>query len=253
MNLYVISMFILTCFLLLKRQNILDLDVKTSVIVTLAFLLLISNKHLFEDFETSNEAVQTVASVYNSGKLTATELNITGAASLGSLNLLPRGVIVAWNSEAAPTGWALCDGQNGTPDLRGRFIRMKNDDITGPNAWASYVYTAELVSSLADKTACGNSRTDMKSSILKFKLGDKGGTDHHVLDAVEIPPHTHGFPSLPLAAWGPGPHAYAGGLDGGGLWDGAPWKHIDTTLPGGGGAGHNNMPPFYVMCYIMKL
>jgi hypothetical protein len=23
-----------------------------------------------------------------------------------------------------PDGWAICDGTNGTPDLRGRFIRM---------------------------------------------------------------------------------------------------------------------------------
>src|SRR5262249_3903389 len=37
----------------------------------------------------------------------------------------PTGTILAWssNSAAIPTGWAICNGQNGTPDLRGRFLR----------------------------------------------------------------------------------------------------------------------------------
>lgn len=37
---------------------------------------------------------------------------------------LPSGVIVMWSGEldAIPSGWALCDGNNGTPDLRDRFV-----------------------------------------------------------------------------------------------------------------------------------
>jgi hypothetical protein len=38
---------------------------------------------------------------------------------------MPHGVILAWYSKegAIPSGWAICDGTNGTPDLRGRFLR----------------------------------------------------------------------------------------------------------------------------------
>lgn len=38
--------------------------------------------------------------------------------------LLPRGTIVAWSGSknTIPAGWALCEGLNGTPDLRDRFI-----------------------------------------------------------------------------------------------------------------------------------
>ena len=37
---------------------------------------------------------------------------------------VPAGLIAAWSgaASAVPAGWALCDGANGTPDLRGRFL-----------------------------------------------------------------------------------------------------------------------------------
>lgn len=37
---------------------------------------------------------------------------------------IPSGVIVAWSGSSTniPAGWALCDGNNNTPDLSGRFI-----------------------------------------------------------------------------------------------------------------------------------
>ena len=40
--------------------------------------------------------------------------NITGG--------VPTGTIVMYNGDVAPSGWALCDGQGGRPDLRDKFI-----------------------------------------------------------------------------------------------------------------------------------
>lgn len=39
-------------------------------------------------------------------------------------NALPKGFIGMWSGSIAsiPTSFALCDGNNGTPDLRDRFI-----------------------------------------------------------------------------------------------------------------------------------
>ena len=42
--------------------------------------------------------------------------NLTGIVSFIS------GMIIMYNSATAPSGWYLCDGNNGTPDLRDRFI-----------------------------------------------------------------------------------------------------------------------------------
>lgn len=35
---------------------------------------------------------------------------------------VPSGFIGMWSGTTIPDGWALCDGENGTPDLRGRFV-----------------------------------------------------------------------------------------------------------------------------------
>jgi hypothetical protein len=46
---------------------------------------------------------------------------------------LPPGVIVMWSGSVAsiPNGWALCDGTNGTPDLRDKFIVGARQDDSG--------------------------------------------------------------------------------------------------------------------------
>lgn len=36
--------------------------------------------------------------------------------------LVPSGFIGMWSGSVIPNGWYLCDGNNGTPDLRNRFI-----------------------------------------------------------------------------------------------------------------------------------
>lgn len=41
------------------------------------------------------------------------------------MRAFPKGIILAWyaKSGSVPKGWSVCDGSNGTPDLRGKFIR----------------------------------------------------------------------------------------------------------------------------------
>ena len=56
--------------------------------------------------------------------ITAINTNITKLNNAISTHACPKGSILLWSGHCndIPNGWALCDGQNGRPDLRGRFV-----------------------------------------------------------------------------------------------------------------------------------
>ena len=45
-----------------------------------------------------------------------------GTDGVDGTSNIPSGTIVMYNNYSAPTGWSLCDGQDGRPDLRDKFI-----------------------------------------------------------------------------------------------------------------------------------
>lgn len=44
---------------------------------------------------------------------------------------IPPGGIIMWNNQKIPTGWALCDGNNGRPDLTDKFVRGASIETLG--------------------------------------------------------------------------------------------------------------------------
>lgn len=46
------------------------------------------------------------------------------------VDILPKGSIILWYGMAqyVPTGWAICDGRSGTPNLSGKFVRGSTTD-----------------------------------------------------------------------------------------------------------------------------
>lgn len=121
---------------------------------------------------------------------------------------IPTGVIVMWSgaANAIPSGWALCNGANGTPDLRNRFI-----------------------------VGAGSS----------YSVGATGGADTVTLTRDTIPPHQHFIENVKTtsAYAGTNQNVYFGlGSD----------TVIFTKMDGGSGQPHENRPPYYALCFIIK-
>jgi hypothetical protein len=143
-------------------------------------------------------------------------LNVRNKVMESGFSLIPRGVIVAWTGSQAPDGWAICDGDNGTPDLSGRFI---------------------LGSGFAD-------------NLTPRTLNQRGGAETHTLNVNELPEHDHYVaPSAGYESNSSRRNIYA---DFSG-WHHGRYRRDVRTGPTGRGDPHNNMPPFHVLAYIMKL
>jgi microcystin-dependent protein len=156
----------------------------------------------------------------------------TYAASYGSG--VPKGAILMWSGTTAPTGWSLCDGTNGTPDLRGRFV-------------------------LGSGTGSGlTART----------VGGTGGEEKHTLTTAELPAHNHAVSDPGHSHYWSATRQLAGTDDnnntselskGDRSTQDVPTFYTNSTTTGisisntGSGSSHENMPPFYVLAFIMKL
>lgn len=181
---------------------------------------------------------------------TASEINVLDGATVSTdeLNTLdgvdtagtgfgyvPQGGIIMWSGAVVdiPTGWALCDGSDGTPDLRDRFV------VGAGGAYA---------------------------------VDDTGGADTVTLTEAQIPTHAH-YVNLNTNTTGSHQHTYnQTGINNIGVntfatasanssfttvLTGAAGNHAhnvqgNTNNTGGGGA-HENRPPYYALALIMKL
>lgn len=131
---------------------------------------------------------------------------------------IPRGIIVMWNGTVPPDGWALCNGDNGTPDLRSRFIVSYDDRAPSPGERYIDNYSVGDV---------GGFRYHGYGSLPGDDVVSENNHDDHPVDAVDVA-------------------TCVGGHDNG-LMDtnDAPLDEQHSLT--------DNRPPFYVLAFIMKL
>jgi|688.fasta_scaffold69237_3 hypothetical protein len=148
---------------------------------------------------------------------TADTLGVVRTMDINNMFIPPK-TIIMWTGSQIPTGWKECNGQEGTPDLRGRF----------PLAYNS------------------------ASTSIANTVGKLGGEATVSLQLDQIPRHNHPGGTTSEGGWGTGTKDRVAGTDSGANNSGS-HSHTFTTLPAGGDQSHNNMPRYYVVKFLMKV
>ena len=174
-------------------------------------------------------------------------INKKGIWNLISINsvssAIPTGTIIAWSgvytsnfdstglgTSTQLLGWAICNGNNGTQDLRSRTIIGATD---GPASGAPSYSGSSFV----------NATT--------------GGSETHTLSVAELPAHSHsiqqqgGFDVVGLAVTGNDTNSSAGDATAG---EPDVFNPRDIVIENtGSGSAHNIMQPYMALVYLQKI
>lgn len=126
-----------------------------------------------------------------------------------------------------PNGWALCDGENGTPDLRQKFVRGANPDENPGSTGGIELHRHSLT--LHTKYTTPNHMHLVKGSTSSPLAGYDDTTDEDG-EREEYDIHVHEINFNTHAAGGRHSH------------------YIDDY-----NNNSSNLPPYYDILYIMKL
>lgn len=151
---------------------------------------------------------------------------IIGVANTSTGTTIPAGMISLWYGSigGVPLGWYLCDGSNGTPDLRDRFV-----------VGAGSTYSVAATGGSANAIVVSHT--------------------HTATSTVTDPGHFHSFTARQDASntsYVAGPSADAGQKT-----ENTASKTtgvtVATTNASAGTSGTNaNLPPYYALAYVMK-
>ena len=184
------------------------------------------------DANASYDILAAAVSFAPTGTLSSTNVQNAIVELLNELSpfVVPSGGIIIWSGSSAsiPSGWALCNGTNGTPDLRDRFV-----------------------------VGAGSS----------YSVGNTGGTkdavvvshSHSATSTVSDPGHNHTASVWRVNGANDTTNRFGTYTDaqarGTATTDSAVTGiTVSTSISSAGSSGTNmNLPPYYALCYIMKL
>jgi microcystin-dependent protein len=199
---------------------------------------------------------------------------------------IPSGVIFLWSGSVAtiPSGWALCNGSSGTPDLRNRFVvgagsTYSVGDTGGANTVTldatmipSHTHTVTTTGSTSSENAHSHtfSGTTSGQSVTHSHSVSDPGHAHGITDVQGqinsgAQGRTDAFQSTAITSTATATtgislgnasadhnHTYSGTTS-----TQAAHTHTltlsSTAASTGGGLSHENRPPYYALAYIMRL
>nr|AIH14778.1 hypothetical protein [Hapalosiphon welwitschii UH IC-52-3] len=148
------------------------------------------------------------------------------------------GMILMWSGQAnnIPAGWALCDGRNGTPDLRDRFIVASGRQYGVGDRGGADTVTLNINQIPSHSHSGSTFDAGNHSHAMKFDTGGGGDFGGGNMAKTRDPLQTNVLANF-LAETNPaGNHSHA--------------VSIGST---GGNQAHENRPSYYALALIMKL
>lgn len=145
----------------------------------------------------------------------------------------PVASIHAYGGSTAPTGWLICDGSAVSRTTYAALFA-----IIGTTYGAGNGSTTFNLPDLRGKIPVGRDSGQTEFDV----LGETGGAKTHTLSTTEIPSHQHSY----------GPTGSSGAF---GMVDSVSASSSGLRQTGftGGGAAHNNLQPYQVINYIVKI
>ncbi len=106
--------------------------------------------------------------------------------------LIARHGMIGWEDGAPPAGWAICDGSNGTTDMRGFFVELCVPDDAGQIASET---SQARITNVSTDVAGAHGQGSNKSGVRRGPAGVGGGAKQHEFDPSLG--HAHSGPNTP--------------------------------------------------------